>query len=347
MTYQREFTKCLRVAMVGIGSHAYRNLLPTLTFLPVKLVAVCNHSNRELAEKTAAQYGCHSYQSTAEMYAKESLDAVFINVAPEAHAQLVKEALAAGLHVFVEKPVAMNANEIRSILTVRGDKVVVVGYKKIFMPAMQKALEICQTEKYGKLESILAVYPMKMPADGQKILVERKRTDWLNNGCHALSVLLAAGGPVESVISLQGRLYNGANIIKFKNGVIGNFHLASGPQPLEDYHFYAAKWHLQIENTTKVILQRGIPSVYGKTTSFLTPGDETGAVVWEAQNCKATLENKAVFVQGVYQEMMYFCDCIINGTKPKLGSLEFALELEKVTEALMLSEGREIKLSTE
>ncbi len=347
MTYQREFDKRLRVGVLGIGSHSYRNILPALNYLPVELEAVCNHSNKELADKTAKQYGCRSYQNPQEMYEKEKLDAVFICAAPEVHAGLVMEALEAGVNVFVEKPVAMNSNEIRQIIAKKKDKVVVVGYKKAFMPAVQKAIELRDSEKYGNLESILAVYPMKMPENGAELMAQRKRTDWLNNGCHSLAVLLAVGGPVDSVISVLGLKRNGANIIKFKNGVMGNFHLASGPQPNEEYHFYAPKWHLAIDNTTKVVLQRGIPSVYGRTTSFIAPGDDTGAVVWEAQNCKATLENKALFVQGMYQEMMYFCNCVIEHKQPTLGSLDFALELQKVTEALMISEGKEVKIEPE
>ena len=34
MSYQREFEERLNVAVVGVGSHGYRNVLPTLTFLP-------------------------------------------------------------------------------------------------------------------------------------------------------------------------------------------------------------------------------------------------------------------------------------------------------------------------
>jgi predicted dehydrogenase len=344
MTYQRDFENRLKIAVVGIGSHSYRNILPALNYLPVELKALCNHSNKEVAEKTASQYGCRSYQDTREMYEKEDLDAVFISVSPEMHGKLVEEALEAGLHVFVEKPAAMNAKAIEEVIKKKGNRVVVVGYKKAFMPAMRKAIEVCKSPEYGHLESILAVYPMKMPEDGAAAIRDNKRTDMLNNGCHPLSVLLAAGGPVDSVISVQGPFHNGANILKFKNGVIGTFYLASGPQPVEDYHFYAAKWHLQIENTTKVILQRGIPFVYGKTTSFVPEGFDHGALVWEAQNCKATLENKALFVQGMYNEMMYFCECVQKGMQPEIGSLEFALELQKVTEALMLSQGKEIKI---
>lgn len=342
MSYQREFKKRLKVAMVGIGSHAYRNLLPVLNFLPVELKAVCNRSNKEMADLTAAQYGCHSYQDPAKMYEKEELDAVFLCASPQAHPDLAIQALHAGLHVWMEKPAAMNAEQVEHMIAERGDKVVLVGYKKAFMPAAKKAIEVVNSEKYGNLESMLAVYPMKMPENWENDMRENKRTDWLNNGCHPLSVMLAVGGPVESVISVQGKMRNGANIIKFKSGAVGNFHLASGPQPIEDYRFYSSKWHLQIDNNSKVILERGIPFVYDRTTSFTAEGDDSGAVVWEVQNCKSTLENQAAFIQGVYNEMMEFCSCILEERKPTIGSLEFALELKKVLEALAVSDGKEI-----
>ena len=68
--YQREYERRVRTAVVGIGSHSYRNILPALHFLPVELKAVCNRSNRDMAEKTAAEYGCRWYQDTEEMYRK-------------------------------------------------------------------------------------------------------------------------------------------------------------------------------------------------------------------------------------------------------------------------------------
>lgn len=241
MSYQREFSHRLRAGLVGIGSHAYRNILPVMNFLPVQLVAVCNRSNIELAQLTAAQYGCKSYQKPEEMYEKENLDCVFICVSPEAHPSLVIQALQTGLHVWVEKPAAMNSEQILQMIETRQDQVALVGYKKAFMPAVTKAREVIQSEKYGNLESMLAVYPMKMPQNWTEVIQKGIRTDWLNNGCHSLSVMLSTGGSVQSVVSVQNETGHGANIIKFKNGAIGTFFLASGPQPIEEYHFYSQK----------------------------------------------------------------------------------------------------------
>ena len=54
MSYQRDFEKTLNVAVVGVGAHGYRNVLLTMTSLPVKLEAFCD-INIERAELTAKQ----------------------------------------------------------------------------------------------------------------------------------------------------------------------------------------------------------------------------------------------------------------------------------------------------
>jgi predicted dehydrogenase len=87
---------------------------------------------------------------------------------------------------------------------------------------------------------------------------------------------------------------------------------------------------------------RGTPSRYGVTTTYAPEGEGHGSVVWEPQNTYATLENKALFTQGMYQEMRHFCDCVLEGTSPTQGTLEFALDIMKVYEAALLSDGHPV-----
>jgi hypothetical protein len=91
-------------------------------------------------------------------------------------------------------------------------------------------------------------------------------------------------------------------------------------------------------------LQRGIPFAYGKTTSYLGGDEETGAVVWEPQNTLSTLENKSLFSQGVFGELEAFCRQVQSGEREWIGSLEFALEVTKVYEGALRSEGATISL---
>lgn len=352
MSYQRDYKERLKVGMIGIGSHTYRNLLPAMNFLPVQLQALCVKENLERARVTAAQYGgCAAYGDPEEMYAREELDAVFVCVSPQAHPELVCGALDAGLHVWLEKPPAMRASEVQAMIERRGDRVVVVGFKKAFMPAAVKAREVAQAEEYGGLESCLAVYPMSVPEEGARVLAERQFTNWLANGVHPLSFLLSVGGSVAAVTTHRNGGGHGACILEFESGAIGNLHLASGPHPLETYALYGQGWHLRIENSTRVVLQRGTPLEYERSTTFCPPGFDTGAVVWEASFCLATLENKALFLQGIYNEMRHFCDCVLAGGAGEpgcgpgaIGSLEFALEVMRVYEAALRSNGERVRV---
>ena len=347
MSYQREFPDRLQVALVGAGSHAYRNLLPALNYLPVHLVAVCD-INAELAQATAAQYGARAYTSTRELYAAEPLDAVFLCVSPFHHPELACEAFDAGLHVWMEKPPAVRAEEVEMMLRHRGDRVSVVGFKKAFMPATDKALELfAEGSPFGPMRTILAEYPMDIPADGARILRERTFTNWLGNGCHPLSFMLAVGGPVVAVTVHRSARGGGVCVLEFADGALGNFHLAEGgnsSQPLERYTIFGNYAQLVIDNCQRVTLQRGIPFAYGRTTSFAPPGLDGGAVVWEPQQMLNTLENKSLFVQGVYQEMRYFCDRVLAGEPAVRGSLEFARDVMRVYEAALLSEGARVAI---
>ncbi len=342
MSYQRDFENRLNVAVVGVGSHGYRNVLPTMTFLPVRLKAFCD-VNIDRAKITAEQYGVpRCYTDMTEMFRNEDLDAIFLCVPPRLHPELTCQALDAGHHVWLEKPPGMLAREVEEMIQHRKDRVAVVGFKKAFMPATQKIIEIFDSEDYGPLRTLLGIYPMTIPRDGERILREGEHTNWLQNGVHPLSLLLSVGGKVSAVTVHRGERGGGVCVLHFANGALGNFHLADGArhgQPSELYQFFGDGCHAEIRNGTQVILQRGMQLNYSGSTSFVAEGFDSGAIVWEPQNSLGTLENKGLFVQGFYQEMRYFCDCILEGKPAVKGSLEFALEVMKVYEAGLRSDG--------
>ena len=340
--FMRDYTERVKIGVVGVGAHCYRNILPCLTFLPVDLIAVCD-INEDTAKKTAKQYGCEYYTNTQAMYEKADIEAVLICVSPQLHPKLVCEAFEAGLHVWVEKPVSMRAYEVEEMIKCRSDRIGVVGFKKAFMPVTEKAVEIAQSEKYGNLQSILGIYPMSIPDNGEKLLEEKQFINWLANGVHPLSFFLEVGGKVAAVRAETNKNGHGTFTIHFKSGIIGSLHLAAGPLPMENYNLYGEGWHLDIQNNNKVTLYHTAPGGDGHS-SFINDNPSGGAVMWEMQNCLASIESKLLFTQGFYGELKYFCDCVLNGQIPVKGSLEFALELMKVYEAGLVSHGDLIEI---
>lgn len=349
MTYQREFERVLRVGVVGVGSHSYRNLLPALHYLPVQLTALCD-LDAALAEKTAAEYGVTTtYTDAGRMYAGAELDAVLICAGPQHHPGLAVPALEAGLHVWMEKPPAMRAAGVEAMIAARGDRVCAVGFKKASMPVTRKAKELISAPEFGQLRSLLAVYPMTIPRDGSQVLKSGQYCNWLANGCHPLSLMLALGGRVNEVTALlgPGEQAVGVVFLRFANGASGVLHLAGGSPPGhagERYELYGEGRAISIENSTHLAYHRGIPFDYRSQRDFTAPGLDSGSVVWETNHCLATLENKAIFVQGIYDELADFCGAVLEQRQPKFGTLEFALQVMQVYEAGLLSEGRPVAI---
>lgn len=349
MSYQREYDKRLRVAVVGVGSHAYRNVLPALHHLPVRLVALCDQ-NEELARRTAEEYGgIPAFSDAGQMYAETGLDAVLLCAGPRAHPPLAVQALRAGLHVWMEKPPGLFGADVEKIQAAAGDRTVAVGFKKAYMPAIGKARELVALPEFGALRSILAIYPMTIAADGAGVLARGEFTNWLANGCHPLSAMVELGGPVRSVRTLRGPGTDAVGTVQldFASGCIGTFFLAGGAPPgwgVERYELYGSGRSVAIEDSSRVVYHRGVPFDYAYQRDFTGPGTDTGSVVWQAEHRLATLENTGLFVQGMFDELLEFCTAALEGRAVRSGDLPFALQIMRIYEAALRSTGEPIAI---
>lgn len=89
----------------------------------IELVAVAD-LREELAVKTAKQYSAaHTFTSADELI-NSDVEAVVLAVPAGFRGPLAEKTLAAGKHLLLEKPVAMNAEQARSLLAVQGDLIV-------------------------------------------------------------------------------------------------------------------------------------------------------------------------------------------------------------------------------
>jgi predicted dehydrogenase/threonine dehydrogenase-like Zn-dependent dehydrogenase len=107
----------LRIGVIGAGNHVTDVLLPLLRARrEVTLRAICTTTGmkaRALGEKWGAAY-CTS--DPAAVLADSQVNAVLVGTRHDSHALLVIEALEAGKHVFVEKPLCLNEVEIPAVL---------------------------------------------------------------------------------------------------------------------------------------------------------------------------------------------------------------------------------------
>ena len=132
----------LRVALFGAGlvgqaSHAHSLWDDRARF---DFVAVADPS-RTVREAVADRYGVPNACATLDEALGLGLDAVVIAVPDPAHVGAVLTALRADVHVLCEKPLAVSVAECDEILAARGDRVVQVGYMKLYDPAVERMVE--------------------------------------------------------------------------------------------------------------------------------------------------------------------------------------------------------------
>jgi predicted dehydrogenase len=84
---------------------------------------------------------------------REDLDAVIIATPVKTHYRLAKEALLAGKHVFVEKPLVSRSDEGKELvdLAARNGLVLMVGHTFVYNPAVEAVREIVQNGQLGKI----------------------------------------------------------------------------------------------------------------------------------------------------------------------------------------------------
>ncbi len=106
----------LKIVIVGCGKIADGHVEQIRAIGRGEVVAVCDREAL-MAEQLALRLGiARRYTDLVEMLEREKPDVVHIATPPDSHVALALIALAAGCHVFVEKPFALNATEAQTII---------------------------------------------------------------------------------------------------------------------------------------------------------------------------------------------------------------------------------------
>jgi predicted dehydrogenase len=140
----------VRLGFIGTGGNMNRHLRELTQIGGNKFVAFCDIVI-EKAERAVEQYGGKAYADYNEMLAKEELDAVYISIPPFAHGAPEKAVVAAGLPMFVEKPVHMDADEAKEIAAQVEDKGIITacGYQERYLDIIDKAQELLASRRVG------------------------------------------------------------------------------------------------------------------------------------------------------------------------------------------------------
>jgi len=258
-----------KVSFLGSGNYATAVLIPAFKAAGADLRSVASsagvsgvHAGRKFgfAETTT---------DSDRLFADEATDAVVITTRHDSHARFVLQALDAGKHVFVEKPLCLTLNELSEIEAAygsprafgprdKGGLILMVGFNRRFAPQVQKMK--------GLLQGVSGPKAMVMTVNAGAIAAGHWTQDMdigggriVGEACHFIDLLrFIAGAQIESYkcIAMDALTRDTVTLqLSFADGSIGTVHyFANGSKsfPKERLEVFAGGRVLQLDNYRKL-----------------------------------------------------------------------------------------------
>ena len=223
----------LRFGLVGCGRVAPRHAESLLSLPGAQLVAVADVRETRAA-RFAAQYQAAAHTDYRALLARQDVDVVSICTPSGLHAQMAIEAMQAGKHVIVEKPIALSLDDADRMIgaaRVYGLKLCVVLQNR-YNPPMQDLKQVVESGMLGRLllgnATVRWYRPQEYYEDGWHGTWAMDGGALMNQSIHHIDALQWLLGRPESVFAYSATLAHrmeaediGVASIRFHGGTLG------------------------------------------------------------------------------------------------------------------------------
>ncbi|MBC8005153.1 MAG: Gfo/Idh/MocA family oxidoreductase [Verrucomicrobia bacterium] len=340
----------INVAIIGCAKIAHLHAKAILQLPHLNLKAVWSRTP-ESAQKFVDEYSVKAYSSITQMVQEENIGMSIICTAHPYHADVAIEAMNAGSHVLIEKPLASTLQDCDRIIeaaTRTGRMTGVVSQRRWYQPIqrMKKAID------EGKIGTpALGTIQMLGWRDRSYFESDAWRGSWtqegggvlVNQSPHQLDLLQWMMGDIEEVFGYWGNINHpyievedtAVAVIRFKNGGLGNILVSNSQKP----GIYG-KVHIHGSNGATVGSQPegGAMFIAGKTTIaeppkldlWTVPGEESMMEEWNKADSD---QFHAVDPMTWYfkQQLEDFADAILNNRPPMVTAEEGRKTVELFT----------------
>ncbi len=250
------------VAFIGSGNYATAVLIPAFKAAGAWLKTVASsggvsglHAGRKFGFETTTT-------DTASVLADADVDTVVITTRHDSHARLVCDALQAGKHVFVEKPLCLTLDEIHQIEEIYSASsnqhsafpLLMVGFNRRFAPQVQKMKELLRSV-VGPKTFVMMVNAGAIPANHWTQDREVGGGRIVGEACHFIDLLrFLAGAPIAKwrCMEMESHTHDTVTLqFGFEDGSMGTVHyFANGSKsfPKERLEVFAGDRVLQLDN---------------------------------------------------------------------------------------------------
>ena len=152
----------VNIAVIGIGAWGKNHVRVTKELKEFNLIGICDVSDKNL-KKYQELYGVSIHRDYKEILKNDEIEAVIICTPSNTHYEVVKEALEAKKHVFVEKPLTLNSKSTKELIEIANNNnlVLMVGHIFRYNNALNYLKNLIEKKDLGRIYS-------KAPKDFQE-----------------------------------------------------------------------------------------------------------------------------------------------------------------------------------
>ncbi|HEY0777078.1 MAG TPA: bi-domain-containing oxidoreductase [Gemmatirosa sp.] len=189
------------VGVIGAGNFAVRTLLPALQPTGARLHTIVS-SGGTTGAIAAQKFGFARTSSDVDAVLDDAeIDTVFVLTRHDTHARLAERALAAGKHVFVEKPLALTEDSLARVREAQeaSGQLLTVGFNRRFAPLTQELRGLLRG-RAGPVSVIATVNAGAIPREHWTQDPEVGGGRIVGEACHFVDLCRAlVGAPIRDV----------------------------------------------------------------------------------------------------------------------------------------------------
>ncbi|MGX6600678.1 Gfo/Idh/MocA family protein [Micromonosporaceae bacterium Da 78-11] len=217
-----------RVGLIGAGGVAQRHARVLAGLPDVQVVGVTDVA-ADAADRLAREYGGRSLPNVDALLA-DSLDAVYVCVPPFAHGSAERAVIAAGLPMFVEKPVGIDMGTVSDIAARIADRdlLTAVGHHWRYLAVVEQARELLRDRP---VRLVTGAWLDKVPPVAWWPKLDRSGGPVVEQAAHVLDLVRHLVGEVDEVTAMgngtpppvEGADIDGATVatLRFAGGAVG------------------------------------------------------------------------------------------------------------------------------
>ena len=228
------------VGVIGAGNFAVRTLLPALKQEGARLRVIASGGGTSGAI-AGEKFGFERITTDLDaVFGDDEVDSVFVLTRHDTHARLALRALAAGKHVFVEKPLALTLEDLDAVADAAAgsDRLLMVGFNRRFAPLTDRVRGFLRG-RAGPVSIVATINAGEIPRDHWVQDPETGGGRIVGEACHWLDLARTlVNAPIADVSVTAARAADGrvlddiAHITaRFEDGSTAVVHyLANGPR---------------------------------------------------------------------------------------------------------------------